>query len=76
MSREDQLLYMDASSMKSAKKDMLFYVKESAFYFASEETLMLVARKQSLRANILNSEKYSLNETLVAFFQLKKKRFS
>lgn len=33
MSREDQLLYMDASSMKSAKKDMLFYVKESAFLF-------------------------------------------
>ena len=76
MSREDQLLYMDASSMKSAKKDMLFHVKESAFYFASEETLMLVARKQSLRANILNSENYSVNETLVAFFQLKKKRFS
>lgn len=47
-------------------------LKSLLFYFASEETLMLVARKQSLRANILNSEKYSL----VAFFQLKKKRFS
>lgn len=51
-------------------------LKSLLFYFASEETLMLVSRKQSLRANILNSEKYSLNETLVAFFQLKKKRFS
>lgn len=51
-------------------------LKSLLCYFASEETLMLVARKQSLRANILNSEKYSLNETLVAFFQLKKKRFS
>ena len=49
-------------------------LKSLLFYFASEETLMLVARKQSLRANILNSEKYSLNETLVAFFQLKKKK--